>query len=178
VENGKIDYIDLGVRLDDYNQEIEKIPGRCIFCSVPDRGLEILRMMWPKIKRDAPHASLVITADYRLWGAPGPRNHQHRMSWLHQEDVVFLGAIPRRELVREQLAAQVHSFPCTYEELFCISAAECQVAGALPVTSNIGALETTNKYAAISGNPFQSSWQEKCCDIRQSVSEFLAREVY
>jgi glycosyltransferase involved in cell wall biosynthesis len=58
-------------------------------------------------------------------------------------DVQYLGKIPREELCREQLKAEVMTFPCTYEELFCISAAECQVAGAIPITSVAGSLPTT-----------------------------------
>lgn len=168
IENGKIDYIDLGVKLDDYDQQIEKIPGRCIFCSVPDRGLDILHQLWPKIKEQAPEASLVITSDYRLWGSPTPRNHQHRLKWLHQQDVIFLGKIDRAQLVQEQLMAEVHSFPCTYEELFCISAAECQVAGAYPITSGTGALSTTNQFGTIiHGNLMEPIWHN------QFVSEIV-----
>ena len=151
VENGKVGHIDLGVRLGDYDQDIEKIPGRCIFCSVPDRGLELLHAMWPQIKERVPHASLVITSDYRLWGGNNPNNHRHRLSWLHQEDVVFLGKVERARLVQEQLAAECHSYPSTYDELFCISAAECQVAGAWPVTTTTGALKTTNEWGTITG---------------------------
>lgn len=162
VENGKIGYFDLGVRLEDYAGPAKRIPGRCIFCSVPDRGLDILYMLWPQIKEIVPHASLVITSDYRLWGISSPNNHHHRMRWLHQPDVMFLGKIERKQLVREQMAAVCQPYPCNYEELFCISAAECQVSGARPVTSPIGALSTTNKWGAvISGNPIDKAWQNR-----------------
>ena len=160
VENGKIGYIDLGVKTEAYDQEVERIPGRCIFCSVPDRGLDILRMLWPRIKEIEPEASLVITSDYRLWGVPSPGNQQHRMAWLAQPDVIFLGRIGREQLIQEQLAAQVLSYPCIYEELFCISAAECQVAGAVPVSSETGALQTTNEWGVIiEGNLATKKWQ-------------------
>ena len=159
--NGKIGYFDLGVKLDDYTEDIERIPGRCIFCSIPDRGLETLFLLWPRIKKCVPDASLVITSDYRLWGVDNPGNHQHRMQWLNQPDVIFLGKIERRELVREQLSAVCQPYPCTYEELFCISAAECQVSGAEPVTPPIGALSSTNKWGTvITGNPMDSEWQD------------------
>ena len=163
-ENGKIGYIDLGVRLGDYPEGVEKIEGRCIFCSVPDRGLQILRVVWPRIKERAPHASLVITSDYTLWGAP-PLNHQYRLKWLDQQSANFVGKVPRHELARLQMEAQVHSFPCTYEELFCISAAECQAAGAVPVTSDFGALPTTNEWGRVLvGHPMDGKWQRAFVD--------------
>jgi glycosyltransferase involved in cell wall biosynthesis len=163
----KIGYLDLGVRLGDYDQRpqgVEKIPGRCIFCSVPDRGLHLLRVMWPKIKEAVPHASLVITSDYTLWGA-APLNHEHRLSWLGQPDVIFLGKVERGQLVREQLAAECMPFACVYDELFCISAAECQVAGAAPITSDFGALPTTNEWGrVVRGNPLDGNWQREFVD--------------
>ena len=155
-----IGYFDLGVRVEEYEQDTPKVPGRCIFCSVPERGLEVLRLMWPKIKERAPEASLVITSDYTLWGSPNPLNQEHRLNWLHQKDVQFMGKIPRKQLVEEQLKAEVMSYPGNYEELFCISAAECQVAGAIPVTSGLGALPTTNEWGVVlSGNILDGEWQ-------------------
>lgn len=157
---GDVGYLDLGVRLEDYGQGIEKSPGRCIFCSVPDRGLVILRHVWPAIKAAVPYASLVITSDYRLWGAPDACNSQHKMSWRGLPDVEFVGAIPRRQLIEEQLRATCQPYSATYEELFCISAAECQVAGATPVTTPIGALQTTNQWGKqIKGEPTSQEWQ-------------------
>lgn len=161
IDDAKIGYIDLGVRLQDYRQDVERIPGRCIFCSVPDRGLEILRLVWPEVKKEVPNASLVITSDYTLWGAR-PNNHRHRLDWLHEQDVTFLGKVDRQRLAREQMAAVVQSYPCTYEELFCISAAECQTAGAVPVTSAFGALQTTNLWGILlTGNPMERAWQKR-----------------
>lgn len=160
-----IGYFDLGVRVEEYDQPVEKVPGRCIFCSVPERGLEVLRLMWPKIKERVPHASLVITSDYTLWGALQPLNHEHRLKWLGTPDVEFMGKIPRKQLVIEQLKAEVMPYPATYQELFCISAAECQVAGAIPVTTNLGALPTTNQWGIVlPGNVLDGAWQRLFID--------------
>lgn len=165
VAEDRIGYFDLGVRLQDYEQEVEKIPGRCIFCSVPDRGLEVLRVLWPRIKERVPYASLVITSDYRLWGALNPLNQGHRMAWLNQPDVTFLGKVERLELTRRQLEAVCQPYSCQYDELFCISAAECQVAGAVPVTSTMGALVTTNKWGVIvPGDLNTRKWQDEFVD--------------
>ncbi len=160
IEPKKIGHIDLGVRTWEYDDEIPKIPGRLIFCSIPDRGLPVLFAAWPIIKRDAPHASLVITSDYTLWGV-GAGNEQHRLSWAGKEDVLFRGNVHRSQLVKLQRQAEILAYPSLYEELFCISAAECQVAGALPVTSATGALVSTNEFGVVvPGNPKTPSWVE------------------
>lgn len=145
--------IDLPIRVDDFNEiEDERIPNRIIFTSVPDRGLENLWRLWPIIKRTIKDASLVITADYRLWGVDA-RNDKHRVRWMAHEDIIFRGAISRKQLLYEQMKAQLLAYPCSYDELFCIAVAEAQYAGVYPVTSSRGALETTNMGTIVNGNP-------------------------
>ena len=176
IDPKKITHIDLGVRVNEYDQDIEKIKGRLIFCSIPDRGLPILHAAWALIKRDAPHASVVITSDYTLWGV-GANNSQHRLQWAGKDDVHFRGKVPRSQLVKLQLQADIMAYPSVYEELFCISAAECQVAGALPVTSVSGALPTTNEFGiTIPGNPKTATWVSAFSS--QIVSLLMQEEDY
>jgi hypothetical protein len=63
---------------------------------------------------------------------------------MHKKDINFLGAIPRKKLIEIELESEYFIYPCSYEELFCISCAEAQYAGMFPITSGIGALSTTN----------------------------------
>lgn len=166
----KLNVIDLGVDVEQYKQKVDKIKGRMIFCSIPDRGLDIVKIIWPKIKAKFPELSLVITSDYTLWGSQA-NNQRHRLAFARLPDVQFLGNIPREQLIEEQLKAELMFYPCTYEELFCISAAECAVAGALPVTSDVGALATTNKCGIlVQGNPVSPEWQNR---YLEKVSQIL-----
>lgn len=151
--------IDLPVRVWEYERKIEKVPNRMIFCSVPTRGLDILARCYPKIQMEVPDASLVITSDFRLWGANSPMNENFIRKFIGMNNVVFLGAVSRAQMINEQLRAEVHAYPCTYEELFCYSVAECQVAGAFPITTPIGALPTTNMGLFINGDPNTNEWQ-------------------
>lgn len=143
--------IDLGVRLEDYDVEIERIQKRAIFCSVPDRGLPQLFALWPRIIEQVPDASLVITSDYTVWGAESPGDYQHRLQWMRTANISYVGNVPRHELIKYQKSAQVMLYPCIYEENFCVSLAECQVAGAIPVISGVGALHTTREYGFMAG---------------------------
>lgn len=151
--------IDLPVRISEYEQEVEKVENRLIFCSVPDRGLGVLAQTYPLLKREIPNLSLTITSDYRLWGVGHAGNEQYIRKFLGQDGVSFLGAITRRDMVHEQQKAQIQAYSCLYEELFCYAVAECQVAGALPITSEVGALSTTNMGVRITGNPHSQEWQ-------------------
>ena len=73
-------------------------------------------------------------------------------------------------MIEEQLKAELFLYPCTYDELFCISCAEAQVAGVYPITSVIGALKTTNMGTQIYGNPGDSSFSHEFIDEVQVLS--------
>lgn len=175
--------IGIGIRTWEYDQPVEKVPGRVIFCSVPDRGLEQLRRIWPHIVDEHPELSLVITSDYRLWGSVSPMNEAHKRAWYGMNNVQFLGKVSRSELIRQQLQAEWMYYPCTYEELFCISVAECQVAGAIPITSDMGALKTTNMNGIIlNGDPRTDLWQSEfvhtaCVMLRMRNKIFTPEQV-
>lgn len=145
--------IDLPVRVWEYEgKNIEKVKNRFIFTSVPARGLDIMLEIWPRIKKEIPDATLVITSDYRLWGSG--RGNEHFMARaIGLDGITFLSAVPRPRLVEEQLKAELNVYTCNYEELFCIAIAESQVAGAYTMTPEIGALSTTNMEFIVHDNP-------------------------
>lgn len=168
--------IDLPVRTWEYEQDVPKIPNRMIFCSVPTRGLDVLAKCYPRIREQVPDASLVITSDFRLWGAQSPMNEQYIRKFMGMQGVVFLGAVSRHQLITEQLSAEIHGYPCTYDELFCYASAECQVAGCVPISSATGALGTTNMGLLIQGDPNTQEWQNMFVQVvinaMQNRSEF------
>lgn len=147
--------IDLPIRTWEYKDKIEKINKRCIFTSMPDRGLMPLHAAWARIVSKVPDASLVITSDWRLWSehADPFATNPYRIAFASLPNVTYRGAVSRKELTRIQMEADLLTYPCTYEELFCIATAEAQVAGAFPITSEHGALPTTNMGLALHGNP-------------------------
>jgi glycosyltransferase involved in cell wall biosynthesis len=154
--------IDLPVRTWEYRDPIPKIPKRCIFTSIPDRGVMELHAAWPRIQSQVPEASLVITSDWRLWteDATVENIRRYKHSYSMQPNVTYLGAVKRSDLVKIQMEADLHLYPSIFEEMFCISVAESQVAGAFPITSTSGALATTNMGKSIYGNPQDVRWQD------------------
>lgn len=160
---------DLGIVKKDYDKQVKKIPGKLIYCSQPERGLVYALEMFREVKARVPHAELVVTADHRLWGKPYTGVSPVLMSIAKgTEGVTYLGKIPRKDLVRHQLESEIMFYPCVYDENFCISAAECQAAGAVPVTTSMGAMRTTVKNGetgvVLESNPLDPVYRRQFVD--------------
>jgi len=69
------------------------------------------------------------------------------------------------------MEAELHLYPSTFEEMFCISVAESQVAGVFPITSTSGALPTTNMGKTLFGNPDDNSWRYFCENSSRTPSD-------
>ncbi len=70
----------------------------------------------------------------------------YQLAYARHPNVSYVGAVKRKKLIEYQLQAELLLYPSTYDELFCITVAEAQVAGAIPITSQSGAIETTNEF--------------------------------
>ena len=86
-----------------------------------------------------------------------------------QPGIRYLGHVDRATLLVEQQRARVMAYPCTFEEGFCIAAAECMAAGAVPVTTNNYALRTTvgDSGSLVSGRP--RSWFYRRAFVKAAV---------
>ena len=111
--------IDLPVRTWEYDLDAKKIPYRCIFNSIPDRGALELAAVWARVVEQVPEASLVITSDWRLWSKHAPETllNQYRAAFAGLKNVEYLGAVNRHELIKRQQEAQIHLNVNKYEEL-------------------------------------------------------------
>lgn len=157
--------IDLPVRVNDYQgYDVKKLSKRCVYTSIPDRGVMQLHVAWPLIHREVPKASLVITSDWRLWNRYIDKSCvlPFQLAYARHPNVQYVGAVKRRDLIQYQLEAELLLYPSIYPELFCITVAESQVSGAIPITSKSGAIETTNEFGVqIEGSAYDEKFIEQ-----------------
>jgi len=176
--------IDIPVRIWEYeNVKVTRVPYRCIFNHMPDRGIMQLHAAWAKIVKEVPEASLVITSDWRLWNPAMGDNaiRQYRRLYATLPNVTYAGAINRRALIRHQLKSQLELYPSVYHELFGIATAENQVAGCYPITSKLGATETTNMGALINGDAnspeFNKKFTNTAIDLLRNQEELKEKSI-
>lgn len=155
----------------------EKVPGRVVYCSSPDRGLHWLLQEWPAIKTAVPHATLRIF--YRLapwlrgWDATPhfPAIEPLRKRALYIEEclrrfaalggmgVTVCDSVSRDVIEEEMSVAECLAYPCqttTWSEGFSCTILECCAAQACPVITDCDALGEV--YAAIDPVPMQGDW--------------------
>lgn len=137
-----------------------RVPGRCVYCSSPDRGLHRVLEAWPAIRRAAPTATLKIF--YRL--APWLRQfdttpyyppiERNRGRALYIEEalarlsdpkwgVTVLDSVSHEEVLREMAQAEVLLHPCdplAWSEGFSCTVVDACSMGAVPVITDADAL--------------------------------------
>ena len=133
-----------GVPWSDYaTTSIPKVRGRCIYCSVPERGLGALADIWALIHNSVPEAELHVTGSLELWGIKRPIEQQPQIMNLRSvSKVKYLGKVSREQLILEQLQSQILLLPGDPEsvEMCCMSAMECAAARNAIIVTDVAAL--------------------------------------
>lgn len=162
----KVHVVPLGIRKSMFGCGGEKVKGRVVYSSNPDRGLALLAAAWPELCRERPDLTLHITYGWeglRTWGEGAEwqahcdrTEAQIRGLFSGYDNVTFTGRLKKADLYRELAQAEVCLYPNNFQETFCLTALECQAAGTPMVTTAMGALLTTLDHGCnvlIAGNP-------------------------
>lgn len=128
---------------------------KLLYQSSYDRGLEHLLAMWPKIKAKHKNATLDVAYGWDTFNALASNNPE-RMAWkdqmvklMQQPGITEHGRIGKAKLRELQLKCGILAYPSHFYEIFCIGVVEAQLNGCVPVTTNIGALQETNKHGIV-----------------------------
>lgn len=140
-----------GIDLSRFAGQVNRVRGRMVYSSSPDRGLDVLLDCIPLIRQNVPEAHLKVFYGFDNWKlAIQSRNNPHEIAWmkrieaqLHQPGVEYVGRIGQKELAHEFMQAELWAYPTAFTETFCITACEAMAAGVPVVTSNLAALSTT-----------------------------------
>ncbi len=151
----------------------ERAP-RVLYTSSPDRGLDILLGLWPRVRELVPDAELhhAYAAVYERIADKDPAiaAHRDRIRVLSdQPGVQRLGSLGQRELAKLMCSSRVWAHPswmglhdAPFHETSCIGAMEAQAAGCLVVSSDWGALSETVRWGRLvnSAGPGDQRWDD------------------
>lgn len=124
----------------------ERDPNTCIWASSPNRGLQHLLAIWPRVRSAVPDAKLEIYYDWTMFRNAYPTwaaDLDAKIEALKDSGVKFIGGVSHDVLFKAYRHAGIFAMPSTYVETFCTSAVIAQAAGAYPVVTAHGALRET-----------------------------------
>jgi glycosyltransferase involved in cell wall biosynthesis len=159
-----LDFVPNGIDLERFNPDESKRKRRkVVYLSSPDRGLDVLLNMWPRIVNGLPEQGFNGIPDAELHVFYGFNNMEKiaktnpyyqefidNMSiLLDQPGVVNHGRLGQADLAKEICDASIWAYPTSFLETSCISAMESMAAGLAVIASKVGALPCTLGDAAI-----------------------------
>lgn len=176
VPDEKIVIIPNGIDLSMIPEKIEKRSNTIIYSSSYDRGLEYgLKYGWPIIKKEIPDAELHIYYGWDLFDRFYSGNPE-RMKWkkkmkelMAQPGITEHGRVSQRGLMKAKSEAVVHWYPCTFEEIDCISVRESATAGCTPIMTDYAALAEKPYGVKVSGDPYAKKTHEELAERVVSV---------
>lgn len=151
------------------DQGADKVPGRVVYCSSPDRGLHWLLQEWPAIKRAVPYATLKIFYRLQAWidgfsdVAYSPPIEMLRARAVYVREallrmsgpdwgITVCDSVSRERIEREMCEAEVLAYPCDtvrWSEGFSCTILEGCAARACPVILDCDALGDIYREACV-----------------------------
>lgn len=146
---------------------------RVLFTSSPDRGLDVLLALWPRVLERVPDAELAhcYSAVYDRVADQDPAIGEHRdriRELSKQPGVVKLGSLGQHDLAKLMCSSRAWAHPswmgavgAPFHETSCIGAMEAQAAGCRVVASGWGALPETVQWGRLvnHGGPGDGDWE-------------------
>lgn len=124
-------------------------PHRLMYASSPDRGMEYLLEIFPRLRDYYPDLELHIYYGFDnidkvvAWFGERSKvamNTERLRKSLAQPGVIFHGRLGQPELLREWFKASLWVHPSNFTETSCITCMDAQACGAIPVTSPVWAI--------------------------------------
>jgi glycosyltransferase involved in cell wall biosynthesis len=170
----KLTVIPLGIHKQMFRPQ-ERRRSICLYSHNPNRGLDILMELWPRIRKQCPGAGLVITygwdglltwSDDPAWREQVVSHRQLVEQWARKNSAVVLGRLEKQELYNLMGISRLSLYPCTFWETFCLTALETQASGVPMITTRLGALPTTlgPGNVLIDGDPYSQEYGETFVD--------------
>lgn len=146
-----------GIATGRFGRQPRKEGNKLIYASSPDRGVERLLELFPRIRSVIPNAELEIYYGFETWRSMcqhyGDRAGLDKIAYYERllttdapDGVKYMGRIGQQPLAEAYSRAKIWAYPTWFSETSCISAMEAQAAGCVPVTSAVAALEETVRH--------------------------------
>lgn len=147
------------------NPPIEKDPFLIINTSSPDRSMDVLPKLFKEVKKRVPQARLQWCYGWDTYKAANA-NDMKKLQWMKdtqkamdEAGIETLGRISQAEVGKLYQKASIFAYPTEFAEIDCISVKKAQAAGAIPVTTDFGALTESVQFGIkVHSTKTQKTW--------------------
>lgn len=136
LNDDRVKIINLAINVE-YFKEVERIKNRFIWTSNGYRGLNYLLDHFEAIRSILTDAELYVYRDINSFSNE-MLNKMKTIPYIH-----YGGKLDNDELIIEFQKSDYWYYPTNFEETYCISAVEAQMAGCICITSDLAALKET-----------------------------------
>lgn len=177
-----------GVNMAQFDQKVERVPGRIFYGSSYDRGLKEILENWPKIKLAVPEATLHIAYGWNTWESIAKKQGTDAYTAfqnvkedieqaMQQEGITHLGRISHEAVAKEMLEADVWGYPTWWPEISCITAIKAQVAGAIPSVIPTAAVAETVQYGLKTDRGYYNSMEGGIALPTEAMEQWTANTI-
>lgn len=124
-----------GVWLSEVHPPVEKIPFSLLYCSSPERGLELVPKLFPLLQGVAPQATLTLCSSMTLYNKPeadAPYEALYRQL-AAMPGIVMKGTLDQAGLYEEMARTRFFFYPQISNETYCMALDEALAHGCLPL---------------------------------------------
>jgi glycosyltransferase involved in cell wall biosynthesis len=126
-------------------------PPVLAYTSTPFRGLDVLLTAFPTIRKAVPDATLRVFSGMAVYQAADTYSVLYELCRA-LPGAEYVGSVPQRDLAREMRGVAALAYPSTFAETSCITVMEAMAAGAMILSTNLGALpETAHGFGQLLG---------------------------
>jgi len=152
VPDEKFVIIPNGIVFSDFKKKLERDPMLIVNTSSPDRSMSALIEVFRRVKEQVPGAKCEWAYGWNNFN-DAYSNDPVKIEWrdamikgMEEVGIVNRGRVSHSDVRDMYLKARVFLYPTEFAEIDCISARKAQAGGALPITTDFGALKTTVKH--------------------------------
>ena len=153
------------MNFDLFSQDVKKDQFLLVNTSSPDRSIDVLPKLFKMVKEQVPEAKCKWAYGFDVFDTVHS-DHAVMMKWkddtiqaMEDAGIENCGRLTQKDCAKLYLEANVLAYPTEFAEIDCITVKKAQGCGALPVTTDFGALEESVQYGAkIHSNKTKDDW--------------------
>lgn len=179
IPDNKIIITGNGIDLNRFSGKKQTIPNRFIYSSSPDRSLDIVLCVFPKIKAKLPDATLHIYYGFDNWDKSIQQSGNAQqlefrdMIWelMKQDGVHYHGRVDQDTLAEAFLISDIWLYPTQFSETYCITALEAQMSGTLSICPSLAGLAATvgDRGIIIEKSPSDETYDDYLANLVVSI---------